>query len=308
MTSTEIAVSHPGVAARVALAMVRREEVQLRTEKKSSELPAVYLTQTTAVQCVAPSALLWCALFGALKRSEHEWVKDRSLAAHGGLEVKFTGALLDQNDLTLWLALLRIAQHKPLGEKVHLRGSDLLAILDLSDCGSAGRRAADPQRQGTGGDGARDRIEAALRRLVEGTVNIRFADGKVFIGHLVDAAFRGRGGEDWSVRLGRDLTLLFAAGAVRISTSMRVKLRGKPLALWLQAYLESHGGRPYATRIQTLRNLSGSTSELKEFGRLLRRALGHLTAAYKIEGATLDWEMKEGLVRLAVTWSVKGRL
>lgn len=101
-----------------------------------------------------------------------------------------------------------------------------------------------------------------------------------------------------------DLTLLFAAGAVRLGTSIRVKLRGKPLALWLQAYLESHGGRPYAARLLTLRDLSGSTSELKEFGRLLRRALGHLTAAYKVEGATLDWEMKDGLVRLALTWSV----
>ena len=306
MTSTEIAVSHPGVAARVALTMARREEAQLRTEKKSSELPAAYLPEATAAQCIAPSALLWCALFGALKRGEHEWVNDRSLAAQGGLEVKFTGALLDQNDLTLWLALLRIAQRNPLGEKVLLRGSDLLAILDLSDCGSAQRRAADPQRQGDGGDGARDRIEAALRRLVEGTVKIRFTDDSVFIGHLVDAAFRGRRGEDWSVTLGRDLTQLFAAGAVRLSTSMRVKLRGKPLALWLQAYLESHGGRPYAARLQTLWYLSGSTSVLKEFRRLLRRALGYLTAAYKAEGATLDWGMKDGLVRLAVTGLVSG--
>lgn len=302
MTTTPIAVSHPGVAARVAEARVRLEEIQLRTEKKISELPAVYLPDPTAAQFVAPSALIWCALFGARKRGEHDWVKDRSLAAQGALEVKFTGALLDQNDLTLWLGLVRIAQIKPLGERVHLRGSDLLAILDLSDCGSARRRAVDPKRQSAGGDGARDRVEAALRRLVEGTVTIRFADGSYFIGHLVDSAFRGRGGEHWSVTLGRDLSRLFAAGAVRLSSSMRTKLRGKPSALWLHAYLESHGGKPHAVRLDTLWALSGTTSKLKEFSRLLRRALGHLAEAYTTEGATLDWEIKDGLVRLKLTW------
>ena len=76
----------------------------------------------------------------------------------------------------------------------------------------------------------------------------------------------------------------------------RKRLRGKPLALWLQGFYASHA-EPHALSVEYLRKLSGSrTKELRKFKQNLFRALRDLEAS----GAIKSFEIVGGLVQVDI--------
>jgi hypothetical protein len=277
---------------------VAGEERAVRGEVAAAEakaaLPDVFLPEHKGGRGIAPAPLLWSALFGVLPRGRRERLEGATLAVQGEYQIVFTGQRLGQDDLSIWFAVMNLAQDQPLGASVCLRGSDVLAVLGLAD------RTGAPRAKGTlhgndrgSGAGARERIEVSLRRLVEGTVELHGPGGAVFMGHLVESARRGRTGNPWRIRLSRDLAPLFT-NVVGLDLRLRRALRGKPLALWLHAWIASHQGRPHSTRIKTLQQISGSSDDrLWRFRQSLRVAMRALEEVVAAAGGELAWKIND---------------
>lgn len=272
-----------GAHARTEAALARME---VAAANEFASAPAVYAPQSEGDRAAAPAALLWGSLFAALPRGPRATLKLACLAQAGMLSLHYTGERLGQDDLDVFLALLHLAQNQPLGAGVHIAGGELLSELGLQDSGG--------QARVDGGAGARDRLEASLRRLAGALIELRGERGEVLMGHLVDSARRGRHGEAWRVTLARELAPAFGHALAGVDLRVRRALRGKPLAGWLHAWLSSHGGQPKPHRLDTLRSLCGSTSAPKEFRRKLERALVALESAERDAGSGLSWSIGDG--------------
>lgn len=275
----------------LAWVQAKSEEARVRLEAAGAEtaasLPVVLAPRSDGDRAAAPSAFLWGSLFSVLPREKRPNLKNECLAQAGDLVLRFTGERLGQDDLDVFLALLRLAQGVPLGNPIRITGGALLVQLGLTDTGG---------RAGTGGgDGSRDRLEASLRRLAGALIELRGGRGEVLMGHLVASAQRGRYGEAWRVTLARELAPAFVFGFAGLDLRVRRALRGKPLAGWLHAWMSSHGEVPHPHSLSKLRALSGSTSTIKEFRRLLERSLQVLDVVLlEVDGAGLKWTVQAG--------------
>lgn len=278
------------------------EESSVRAEvaeaEKAAGMPVAYLPPTHFGRSAAPAVLLWGALFGALPHGPRAMLKRARLAQAGTLCLEYTGERLGQDDLDVFLALLHLGQGTEIGKPVLFAGADLLGALGLQDSGGTPLRA---EGAAVGGrDGARDRLEASMRRLSGALVELRGEGGELAMEHLLHSARRGKDGEAWRVVLAPDLARAFRSGIAGVDMRQRQLLRGKSLAQWLHAWLAGHQGRPHATRLAELQRLSGSSAQPKEFRRVLERALLALEQVVAASGARLEWAIDAGTLRARV--------
>jgi len=273
-----------------------QERAKVAMAEHIASLPIAHAPRADGDRAVVPSPLLWGALFAALPRGARPLLKNAQLGQAGNLKLHFSGERLGQDDLDVFLALLRLSQDRhqdnnlgpQLGVVVRLSGGALLRMLGLTDTCGSGRAE--------GGAGSRDRLEASLRRLTGAYVELRGVRGEVFMGHLVTGAMRGRNGEDWQVTLAYELAPAFFYGQAGVDLRVRRKLRGKPLGQWLHAWLSSHGGKPLRHSLETLRRLSGSVAAAHKFRQTLVRALGTLDDALGEVGLGLAWSIRDGVL------------
>src|SRR6266567_8466472 len=107
------------------------------------------------------------ALFSCVQGKDRRYIEDALLASQDGIEVRFTGKQLNQDDHDLLMQLVCMAQGKPLGVWVTVPAYAILTAL--------GRQ--------TGGLQYRE-LRADILRLAAGMVSIRNAQNKIeFIGH-----------------------------------------------------------------------------------------------------------------------------
>jgi len=222
------------------------------------------------------------ALFSCVQGKDRRYIEDQLLASQEGIEIRFTGKQLNQDDHDLLMQLVFMAQGKPLGAWVTVPAYTLLSAL--------GRQ--------TGGLQYRE-LRADISRLAAGMVSIRNAQHKIeFIGHhLVSKATQEEVSRHWVYRLDPDLRALYGEiSHTLIDWHKRRALQGKDLARWLQLYLRSHA-RPFPVKTATLKELSGSRAKaLKNFRAQLRKALDDLVVNEDIK----DWmiEMPSDLVKV----------
>jgi len=278
----------------------QNEEAQARAEVAAAEkidrLPTAYAPRADGDRAVVPSPLLWGALFAALPRGARPLLKNAQLGQSGHLILHYTGERLGQDDLDVFLALLRLSQDQhqdnnhgaQLGVVVRLSGGAILRMLGVTDTGGSARAE--------GGAGSRDRLEASLRRLTEAYIELRGVRGEVLMGHLVAGARRGRNGDDWQVTLAYELAPAFYRGLAGVDLRVRRTLRGKPLAQWLHAWLSSHKGEPRQHGLETLRRLSGSAASAPKFRQMLERSLGALNDVLGEVGLGLKWSIRNGVL------------
>jgi hypothetical protein len=206
---------------------------------------------------------LRAALFAAIQGEDRQLFNDVVLASQDGIKIIFSGEQLNQDDHDVFMQLVAMAIHKPLGEEVEISASSILSEL--------GR-----------GKGGKDhsQLREEINRLVKATINIK-CNGIDFIGHLINDAFQDekepQNKRHWNYQLNPRVAALFSQNQYTIvDWEQRLKLKRKDLARWLMLYYSSHA-TPFPVGVEFLRDKSGSrTKELWKFRQNLKKALNDL--------------------------------
>jgi TrfA protein len=223
-----------------------------------------------------PNAALRSALFSAIHSKDRRFIDHELIATIDGVEIRFLGKQLNQEDLDLSAQVFHLARLHPLGHICHTSAYGLLKSLGLS----------------TGRTNHRQ-LHASLIRLQQ---PFEMKLGRYsYSGSLIEKGIKDELTRHYIIKVNPDLAPLFRHGWTGLDANQRRKLRGKPLALWLHAFYASHE-KPYPYKVETLRELSGSrTTELYKFRQNLRRALDKL----RVIGAIATWEIdSDDLVRV----------
>lgn len=221
----------------------------------------------------APNAFLRSALFGVVKKGARRYCKQEKLAAWPDTELAFTGEQLDQYDEDVWMQLVHLHRiqgvepGRPLQVNAKARGF-------MREFG-----------RGKGGTSTAKAFYDSIVRMEACAISVKqkFEGRRLeYIGSLVQKAVREEGTERWAVTLNPDLLPHFAPGCyTRMDWQTRLALK-TDLARWLHGYVSSHQAtpkQPHRIGLERLRELSGSTTELKDFRRKLKKAMAELEAS-----------------------------
>jgi len=218
-----------------------------------------------------PNPALRSALFAAIHSKDRRFINDELLAACEGVEIRFKGEQLNQDDLEVCSLLFHVARVHPLGDTCHFTAHAMLKELGRD----------------TSGEKHQD-LHQSIRRLQQ-PLEIKYGRYRYF-GAFVLKGVKDDITKHYNLTLNPDLARLFAQGWTALEWEQRQRLRGKHLALWLHGYYASHAA-PLPLKVATLRDWCGSmTKALNHFRRNLRAALGQLKAVDAIAGWTLEAE------------------
>lgn len=217
-----------------------------------------------------PNSVLRGALFGVSQvRKTHK--KRTLIAATENYEIRFKGETFNQRDFDVFQTMLHLAMPHPLGTRVEFNVSALLKLL--------GRKASGFEYED---------FKNQMMRLIGGAVEIYSVKDKIsFVGTLVQSAKRDDETGRYVVKFDEDMLHLYQTGYTLIDWEQRQALGNHSLAKWLHGFYASHAA-PYAYKVETLKNLCGSTVErLGDFRKLLRSGLDKLIEV----GALTAWEI-----------------
>jgi hypothetical protein len=235
-----------------------------KTPEKISELPLFHREAPPA-----PNAALRSALFSAIHSKDRQFINNELIASIDGVEVKLKGEQFNQDDLEVLLIVENEAKLHPDTLTCQISERGLLKLLER-----------------TRGNNAIKALSDSLVRLQQPVIVKmgRFSYSGGFIHHV----YKDEETKRYVIQLNPQLGALLRSGWTALDIATRRQLAGKPLALWLQAFYASHG-KPFAYKVETLRELSGSkTAELKHFRANLRYALDDWKATRDIQGWTID--------------------
>jgi hypothetical protein len=229
---------------------------QKRRTKEVIQLPICFDDKRAT-----PNSFIRSALFSAVQAKDRVFLNGIDIESQDGITVNFKGEQLNQDDLTLWMALIHLTKGKPLGSAVTLSAHSILKAMDLS----------------TGGD-QHKQLHEGIRRLNGGSVQITHLKKK-YIGTLIKEAFQDEETGHYAIVLNPNLIQLFGDTQwTAVDWQQRLVLRRKPLAQALHAYFSSHKN-PFPVTLEFLRKLTGSrNTQPASFKRQCRVALENLVA------------------------------
>jgi len=203
-----------------------------------------------------PNSFLRSALFSAIQSKDRTFIKGETIFSQQGIDVKFTGEQLNQEDLTLWEILTHIYRENPLGDTIEFTAYRILKLLGLGDGGIEHQR-----------------LHAGIIRLTACAVEIEH-EGKKFFGPLIKSGRKNKATKTYTLELSKELIQIFGENQwTAIDFHQRIELRRKPLAQNLHAYYSSHK-TPYPVKLQFLQQLTGSkNSQPASFKRQICTAL-----------------------------------
>lgn len=220
----------------------------------------------------SPNSFLRSALFAAIQGKARVFLNKAVLFSQQGNTIKFTGEQLNQEDMTVWLALVDLARLHPLGSECTFTAYGILKHMGLKDGGEQRRVLYD-----------------SVHRLMACGVEIkanRISYGGALVENFVVDDVTGH----YRLTLNKTLINVFGENEwTAISWTQRKQLRGKPLSLKLHEYYSSHQ-RPLPVTIQFLFDITGSkNSLLRDFKKKIKNALDALVRigfleSWKIEG------------------------
>lgn len=208
-----------------------------------------------------PNAILRSALFGVVAKGARKYEQRVLKATVNGISVRFTGQQLDQSDLDVWLACLHRLGEVPAGNQVYFSIYGFLKSL--------GRNT---------GKSDREWLKNSLSRL--SACLIEMGDGRYFYsGHLINDYYRDEESGESVLTLNPKILSFFSKELwTGIILDERKKLKGKVLSQWLHGFYSTHAV-PHPYKVETLKKLCGSESDLKEFRRMLKKSLVDLSTA-----------------------------
>ena len=240
----------------LARAKARGRTSKKETKKEDKEPPAMLPWWEDCARR-APNLILRNALFGIAQERKF-FGEMKLLSSLDGHTVKATESL-NQHDLDNLEMLLHIQREHPLGKRVNFTAHGFLKAMSR---GVSGRD--------------HEELHDDLTRLARATVEIRWTnERKSYVGSLVAGFARDEDTGMFSVLFNEDMMRLYDAGSTQFLWEQRKKLGKNNLAKYLQVFYASHDA-PFPMKVQTLRELSSSGSQMFEFRRMLRAALTKL--------------------------------
>jgi hypothetical protein len=219
-----------------------------------------------------PSAFLRSALFSAVQSKDRQFLDKAVLASQEGISIRFTGQQLNQEDLTLWEALVNLAKLHPLGNICEFTVYDILKSMGLGDGGID-----------------RQRLHDGVIRLTACAVEVMVGNQRTYFSSLIDQGIKDDKTGRYTIQLSKSLIKLYAL-STWVDFEQRAKLRQKPLAQFLHGYYSSHKA-PYPIKIETIHKLSGSKNKrLSNFKILTEAALKELIKIDFLESYVIDDE------------------
>ncbi|WP_295580112.1 plasmid replication initiator TrfA [uncultured Lamprocystis sp.] len=224
-----------------------------------------------------PNDLVRGALFTVGNvRVKRSFLKNSLIATLSGIEIRYTGEELRQDDQDVFLQIVHLARLVPLGSPVTFTAHAMLQSLKWH-----------PNVR------SYTRLRDTITRLKATGLEVR-GDQRGYSGSLIrDFTWKndvtGDSSRVWGVRLEPEIAALFNHVAYsQIEWEQRLALGH--LAKWLHSFYHTHR-RPLAVKVDTIRRLCGSaTKDLSKFRQLLRDALQELLTITFLTDYTIDPE------------------
>jgi hypothetical protein len=253
----------------------RTFEIQERARKEEEErleTGVVYLPTWREDRRGSPNSFLRSALFAAIQSKDRGYFEKAEVFSQQGITVTYTGKQLNQEDLTVWLALVDLMKKDPLGTESSFTAHSILKHMGLE----------------IGGSGY-ERLENSILRMTACAVVIKTGT-HTYMGSLIHDCVIDERTKLYKVTLNRHLVKLFGENDwTAINWEQRKQLRHKPLCLKLHDYYSSHD-KPLPISLEFLSNITGSVNKQKAgFKAKVRTALEELVKidflrSYSIEG------------------------
>ena len=261
----------------VRIERMARQAKPSESAKEATAPPPADLANLPACadhQRLCNNALLRCALYsGRNKNTPRVYLKDAVIQSRGGVTVEYTGEELRQDDLTVFLQLVRLAKSSGVGAVV---------FNSYMICGAVGL-ATNPASY--------RRLKECLHRLQSGQVNIYTKENKgVVFSHIESFEWDGKVGDVQIVHLymPRQLIELFKKNEyTHLNFKERLDLPDG-LARWLHGYYSTHE-YPFEVKTDTLLECAGISCERRRDGRtLIKTALGKLEAVGFLKSSIIE--------------------
>lgn len=279
--------AQPSVLSQLARLEESRKRSIARPKESKVEDEVVSLPSWSDSVRRVPNVALRSALFSIGANVERTYVERAEINSLGGISILYTGAVLDQCDLSVWEAVLHIARMQELGLECRVTAYRLLKVLSKTDTGN-NRKILDKQ----------------ISRLKATALQIRVGRHS-YEGSLIHEVYRAQGDRSqriYVIRLNPKLHVLFNRDQYTdVNWLIRQSLNRKPLAQWLHGFYSTHA-KPYDLRVETLHQICGSRATcLNDFKKDLRRSLESLALASKAAGQSFSYVLDGDLVRVKTT-------
>lgn len=235
--------------------------------KLQKDLPPTLLPWP-ADDVITPSIVLRSALFSSV--SAHlpfEYVKNKTIYAQGDVLIEFTGELLNQHDLDVWLGILRLIALSNSSTIVLESNRSFLEMMGVCLSGASNKK-----------------LIASIKKLTSCMVVITNKNkNHVYGGHMISGFWVDETKGRLALKIDESMIALFTPGNwTRIDWEIRKSLRQNPTAAWLHSYYSSHKNSSIPIGIETIRKLSGSkNSSITSFKQVVKKAAALVSEACK---------------------------
>ncbi|WP_438393641.1 plasmid replication initiator TrfA [Caballeronia sp. DA-9] len=286
--------------------IVQKSNAQLAREReRTSKVDAVTAFADAARQLMLPfwpatfralpNEIFRSALFNARNRSQkREYLKRHEIYVIGEGQVIYTGEELRQDDETVWLQLIQLAQLRPLGDTVQFTARSFLIAIGWPVKSQSYTRLRD----------CLTRMQATSLQVIAKRLGGRDGDDGSDAGIAMSMipVFEwcdprtGTTLKQYKVQLAQQLIELYGAKGyfTRVEWKQRLDLPDG-LATWLHGYLASHEA-PFPIRLETIKAGAGlTTAKQKHLRGLVKVALDELKRVKFLK----DWSLgQDDLVKV----------
>ena len=209
-------------------------------------MPKVLLMWSDEMR-VLPNTMLRSGLFGTRTSRQRHYFEEENVVSLSNFTILYTGKELQQDDLSVWMALMNMAARQRIGDAIFFSGYQLVKNL--------GWRLHSEYY---------DRAKQSIKRLKVNEIKIQVKEGQsdyegTMIGEYGWNSKTPYAGMAWMVRFEPMIAELFREDSTTFITWEQRKEIGPraTLTLWLHSYFTSHRD-PYPITLQQIHELSRS--------------------------------------------------
>lgn len=227
-----------------------------------------------------PNLYLRSSLFGVVRRGKRKAVEGAIIASLKGLEIRYTGWLLDQGDLDVMLQAFHLQNRY-----LERTSNNYIRFHIKNFLTAIGRQP---------GKSGREWLKDCFRRITATAVEINYQiphrninSQYVYAGSLIEEFYYDFTEHTYFLKINPKLAGLFESGWTQLQWQQRLRLKSN-LAKWLHGFYATHRA-PFPIKVLTLKSLCGSDCKrLVDFRRSLRSAMVELVCVGAVETWNID--------------------
>jgi hypothetical protein len=216
-----------------------------------------------------PNHFIRSGLFSVRNNEKREYLEAMKIASLNNYSIEYTGKELQQDDLSVWMALINLARNQPISDSVLFTGYQLVKDLGWSMNSKSYARA-----------------QASIERMkVTGIqISVSNKEGKkeaAYAGSLIREynwlEIDRKGGTKWMVRFEPQVSMLFMNDTTSLlewETRKKIGTRAT-VAQWLHSFYTSHRD-PTPLTVEKIHEICRSGDTLSSFRATLKLALQKL--------------------------------